>query len=212
MAALCRTPKALSLLQLWVVPAACHTGPLSFSNLLHPLHIYIFAARCRHAFPLQTLLSLILLVAATNAKLDAALPPCIFAAAPPAAARRQMVSFAVDQQATMVESNEKPNVTPAMLSAWVSFLFSTHDPDCVAIGERVSKVGGCFPPRIQLPGSAASFAAEGGGPSALLLPRLRQDPPPCLPACPIICPFSPSCPLAMCSAGPYFRGAASSWM
>ena len=34
----------------------------------------------------------------------------------PAASKRQMVSFAVDQQTTLVESNDKPTVTPAMLA------------------------------------------------------------------------------------------------
>jgi hypothetical protein len=55
-----------------------------------------------------------------------------------AVARRQMVAFAVDSQTTMVDSNEKPFVTPAMLAAWVTFLFSTQDADGVAIAERVS--------------------------------------------------------------------------
>lgn len=48
-----------------------------------------------------------------------------------------MVSFAVDQQTTLVESNEKPNVTPQMLGAWVGFLLASGDTDCTAIGEKV---------------------------------------------------------------------------
>ena len=41
---------------------------------------------------------------------------CCIPPACPAAAKRQMVSFAVDQQTTLVESNDKPTVTPAMLA------------------------------------------------------------------------------------------------
>jgi hypothetical protein len=52
-------------------------------------------------------------------------------------ARRQMVSFAVDSQTTMVESNEKPYVTPAMLSSWVTFLLGTSDADSAAIANKV---------------------------------------------------------------------------
>lgn len=49
-----------------------------------------------------------------------------------------MVSFAVDQQTTLVESNEKPNVTPSMLGAWVGFLLASGDDGCAVIGEKVS--------------------------------------------------------------------------
>ena len=59
-----------------------------------------------------------------------------------------MVSFAVDSQTTMVESNEKPSVTPAMLAAWV-FLLGTADPDSVAIADRV-RLAACHPRRRSL--------------------------------------------------------------
>ncbi|KAL4440018.1 hypothetical protein ABPG75_003019 [Micractinium tetrahymenae] len=53
-----------------------------------------------------------------------------------AAAKRQMVAFAVDQQTALVEAGEKPSVTPAMLASWVGFLLDTDVPDCAAIGEN----------------------------------------------------------------------------
>lgn len=61
-----------------------------------------------------------------------------------------MVCFAVDQQTALVESGEKPTVTPAMLGAWVAFLADSGEPDCAAIGAKVRAEGRqlfCLPGR-----------------------------------------------------------------
>ncbi|KAL4423443.1 hypothetical protein ABPG77_005395 [Micractinium sp. CCAP 211/92] len=53
-----------------------------------------------------------------------------------AAAKRQMVAFAVDQQTALVEAGEKPSVTPPMLASWVGFLLDSGEPDCTAVGDN----------------------------------------------------------------------------
>ncbi|PRW33143.1 hypothetical protein C2E21_7767 [Chlorella sorokiniana] len=61
---------------------------------------------------------------------------CLHASAAATAARRHMVGFQVDTQTALVESGEKPTVTPAMLAAWVGYLMETEEQDCIAIGEK----------------------------------------------------------------------------
>ncbi|KAI7841122.1 hypothetical protein COHA_005093 [Chlorella ohadii] len=61
---------------------------------------------------------------------------CLHASAAATAAKRHMVGFQVDTQTALVESGEKPTVTPAMLAAWVGYLMDTEEQDCIAISEK----------------------------------------------------------------------------